>query len=448
MKRLWVVAVLAMLCACASSGQSSSGPLDLDTAIQQAAKEINNALPAANKVALLNFSSESDVFSEYVLEEMSIELVKARKLVVVDRKELDLIRGEMNFQMSGEVSDESAQKIGEKLGAQTIVSGSLINMGKSYRFRTKAINVISAKIETSSSLNVKSDEQIQYLLSQGRKATTPQTATTQGSTPATPAQAQPAAPTQPATPAARAYKVGDTGPAGGLIFYDKGRNSSGWRYLEAAPVEAEFRAIWSVHGNQVNTALEKTRNDVGYGKRNTQFLTETFRQTAGEWDTAAQKVDDLVFKGFDDWFLPSKDELDQMYGNLKRRNLGDFKDEWYWSSTEWNVNIWGDAAYVQNFKDGQIDGRKKNANRLYVRPIRQVAGPEGNARSSVDGGPVGGIGDSGSGGTAAVSKGKVGFFDVLIVVGGIGLLGLIGYGIYKGITNPEDESARAAMAWR
>jgi len=42
---------------------------------------------------------------------------------VVDRQQLDLIRAELNFQMSGEVSDESAQSIGQMLGVQSIMSG-------------------------------------------------------------------------------------------------------------------------------------------------------------------------------------------------------------------------------------------------------------------------------------------------------------------------------------
>jgi TolB-like protein len=358
------LAIMVTVCACACAGKS--GTANLDAAIQQASKDINDALPAGTKIALLNFTSGSDVLSDYVIEEMSIALVKGRKLIVVDRKEIDLIRGEMNFQMSGEVSDESAQEIGKLLGAQSIVSGSLVNMGENHRFRTKVINVNSAAIETSASISVADDPQIQFLLSQGKGAA-PQTA--QGGTQAIPAQASTSNQAQPATPALPAYKIGDTGPAGGLIFYDKGNNNGGWRYLEAAPMETEFQAIWSVH----DTKVDNTQEGIGYGKRNTQLIVETFSKTSGEWDTAAQKADDLVFNGFDDWFLPSRAELDQMYGSLKRRNLGDFKDELYWSSTERRDFEY--HAYRQNFKDGTMDQNQKRWGRHYVRPVRQVAGP-------------------------------------------------------------------------
>ena len=377
-----VAAILAMVCTCASAGKPATGAVSLDTAIQQASKDINDTLPAGTKVALLNFTSGSDVLSDYVIEEMSIALVKGRKLTVVDRKEIDLIRSEMNFQWSGEVSDESAQEIGKMLGAQSIVSGSLVNMGDTHRFRTKVINVISAAIETSSSISVADDSQIQFLLSQG-KSSAPRIATAQGGggTQAVPAQA---GTSNQAEPALTAYKIGDTGPAGGLIFYDKGNNANGWRYLEAAPEEAESQALWSVHGD---TKVDNTQSGIGYGKRNTQLIVETFSKTSGEWDTAAQKADELVFNGFDDWFLPSKAELDQMYGSLKRRNLGNFKDEWYWCSTETPSNEYsvftGNYIYAnsQNFKDGKMDHDRKNytsgtySRGFNVRPIRQVDGP-------------------------------------------------------------------------
>jgi hypothetical protein len=299
------------------------------------------------------------------------------------------------------------------LGAQSIVSGSLVNMGESYRFRTKAINVISAAIQTSSSISVSDDPQVKYLLSQGRKSPTPQTAQQPTAAPAGGTQMLPtqaggsSGQAQPAAPAElRAYRIGDTGPAGGLIFYDKGNNSGGWRYLEASPLEAEFQAIWSVH----STRVENTQGLIGSGKRNTQLIVETFRQTSGEWDTAAQKVDDLVFNGFDDWFLPSQAELDQMYGNLKRKNLGDFKNDWYWTSTEDNSS----SAYRQDFKDGQMSWAYKNSRR-YIRPIRQVPGPAGTARSSAD---VNG-GASGTGGRQNIGSRILYTFLGILLAGGL-----------------------------
>ena len=378
MKKLWVFAVLGIMCACASTGNATTA--NLDAAIQQTSRDISASLPQGTKLALLNFSSPSDVLSDYVLEEMSIALVKERKLVVVDRKEIDLIRGEMNFQMSGEVSDESAQEIGKLLGAQSIVTGSLVNMGETHRFRTKVINVISAAIETSSSISIGNDSQMQHLLAQNGGKPAAQTSANQSApAPSAPAKAQPVIPAQLVTPtepaqstapaapeAPRSYKVGDTGPAGGLIFYDKGNNSGGWRYLEAAPVEAEFQAVWNVRDNLIGN----TQPTIGGGRRNTQLIVEKLRQIPGEWDTAAQMVGDLEFNGFDDWFIPSRDELDQMYGNLKRKNLGDFKNEVYWTSTEYREY----SAHGQDFRDGRMSPDWHKKERRYVRPIRQVRG--------------------------------------------------------------------------
>jgi len=182
-----------------------------------------------------------------------------------------------------------------------------------------------------------------------------------------PAQTIPA-PTQ-TTPAVRTYRIGDTGPAGGIIFYDKGNNLQGWRYLEAAPVDAETSAQWSVR----DTIIENTQEGIGNGRRNTQLIIEAFSRASGEWDTAAQYCDDLVFGGFDDWFLPSRVELDLMYGNLKRRNFGDFKNEIYCSSTL--IDFFGSLlTSAQNLSNGTIDSYSKTSV-YYVRPFRQVAGP-------------------------------------------------------------------------
>jgi hypothetical protein len=61
-------------------------------------------------------------------------------------------------------------------------------------------------------------------------------------------------------------KVGDTGPAGGIIFYDKGRASEGWRYLEAAPSDQSTGIQW-YNGSYITTGA--TATGIGSGKANT-----------------------------------------------------------------------------------------------------------------------------------------------------------------------------------
>jgi hypothetical protein len=123
--------------------------LPLDEAIREAAENLEARLEPGSKIALLNFSSPREEFSVYVLDELSGRWVNGGKLVVVDRRNLDLIRQEEQFQLSGEVSDESAQAIGRKLEAEVIVSGSLTNTGGAYRFRVQALEVESAVIAAS-----------------------------------------------------------------------------------------------------------------------------------------------------------------------------------------------------------------------------------------------------------------------------------------------------------
>ena len=157
---------LFMLILATSAGLTfAQSALSLDEAIEKGAGDINNRLASGLKVVVLNFNSPAERFSNYVLDEMIGYLVNGGRLTVVDRQNLTLIQEEMHFQMSGEVSDESAQEIGRKLGAQSIISGSLEDMGTNFRIRFRTIEVVSAAIQVSTSLNIRKDNQTNILLS-------------------------------------------------------------------------------------------------------------------------------------------------------------------------------------------------------------------------------------------------------------------------------------------
>jgi hypothetical protein len=277
------------------------------------------------------------------------------------------------------VSDTSAQEIGQMLGAQTIVSGAVTTIGSIYRIQARAITVQTAAVQGQFSQNVDGKGPTIAALTQ-RKApagsspaaaasTGAQTSAGTQTAAASAAGGTAATPATPATPTT--YKIGDKGPAGGLIFYDKGNNNGGWRYLEAAPEEAEFRAVWSENSFFIGDDTNFLQSEIGYGYQNTRLIVEKFREKTGNWNTAAQKAHDLSFNGFNDWFLPSQSELDQLFGNLKRKNLGNLKDGKYWCSYQYTRWGWGERdAVSQDFKDGKVDGTNKTEV-LYVRPIRQ-----------------------------------------------------------------------------
>ncbi len=112
------------------------------------------------------------------------------------------------------------------------------------------------------------------------------------------------------------------------MFYDKGNNLGGWRYLEAAPADIGSKLFQTGEGIEI-----EAQRPVGTGKSNTQAIMIQANNRGGGFGWAAQACDSLEINGFDDWFLPSRDELNYMYGNLHMRNLGGFSPEHYWSST-------------------------------------------------------------------------------------------------------------------
>ena len=389
-KLFWsIIPVIMLVFGCAGNAKpaenptANSGLITLDQALNEAASRIDERIPVGSKIAPLNFNSPHDRFSNYVLEELTANLVDSRILTVVDRREINLIRDEFDFQFSGEVGDDSMQQIGRMLGAQSIISGNFTDMGGFIRIMIRVLNVQNASVEVQYRANIVSDTVTTALLTGGRTnvaVTTPRQNTSNESvsvaqvTQASPAPAitpvQQQVPQASVAPPTPTYRIGDTGPAGGLIFFDKGNNSGGWRYLEAAPVAYETTAQWRHNsgalGEDMPRIIGNTPREIGMGYTNTQNIMRHFNQHGGGFGLAIQVCNELVVNGFSDWFLPSLDELNFMYGNLNRRGLGGFRNEWYYSSTIVNN---GFPARV-NFANGEPSEGDSGTSRR-VRAVRR-----------------------------------------------------------------------------
>jgi TolB-like protein len=168
MKRYGIAAALFTLLLASVMGQ------DLHGALKKTAEYLEERLPSGTIVAIISIKSEHPRFSEYVIDELVKNIVNRRKLLVVERRRLDVIREEMDYQMSGEVSEESARSIGQQLGARMAVTGSLTPMGNEYVLRVQAVNVETAAIEGIDSRNVRLNRTQRTSLLENER--TPQTA--------------------------------------------------------------------------------------------------------------------------------------------------------------------------------------------------------------------------------------------------------------------------------
>jgi len=120
----------------------------IDGALGKVAETLIDGIPRDSTIAILSVYSADRETSEYVIDELEYKLVGARKFKIVDRRRLEQIRREQNFQLSGEVDDSSAVSIGNMLGASIVITGDISGSGASRRLVLKALDVKTAQIVT------------------------------------------------------------------------------------------------------------------------------------------------------------------------------------------------------------------------------------------------------------------------------------------------------------
>ena len=149
--------------------------------------------------------------------------------------------------------------------------------------------------------------------------------------------------------------INQTGPGGGIVFFNKGNSNNGWQYLEVAPTDQSTAMIWGCS----STMISGTQTTVGSGENNTALI------VAGCSDAnfAAKVCSNLVLGGQSDWFLPSIDELNLININLRQNGLGSFFYYNYWSSSESSSN----SAFID---ETSFQETWEKFSTYYVRAVR------------------------------------------------------------------------------
>lgn len=159
---------------------------------------------------------------------------------------------------------------------------------------------------------------------------------------------------------------------GGIVAYflqpgDTGYDANIKHGLIAATEDQSKGILW--HNTSTRTGASDTA--IGTGLANTNKIIAS--QGATSTSYAAGLARAYKGGGYSDWSLPSKNELNLFCKNI--REVGNFQDNGYWSSTEINTNpgvsssAWG-QRFISNFAGSCTQGSGSKNSLLYVRAIR------------------------------------------------------------------------------
>ncbi|MDR2663279.1 MAG: DUF1566 domain-containing protein [Treponema sp.] len=232
------------------------------------------------------------------------QMVATGKYQIIAREEIDKLLANQRIQASSISSAENVKKL-QLQNISYIVTGSVDAMGNDYAVTVKILDVSTGQFSHSAS---------DFMGSGSRDLYTGVTTLT-----ANFVRGMSSAEGGQVTSTGGGYKIGDTGPGGGIVF----------------AVER-------------NTGMEVSRRLGEY-----------------TWNEAIGAAKNYKGGGYGDWRLPSINELNLIYENLQKAGVVNLGRETYWSSSGSS-----DRAWVQRFSDGYQDGYGKKYTACSVRAVR------------------------------------------------------------------------------
>lgn len=136
MKKKWVLFVVFLVSSYCVHANNS-----IDDVLTTVGENVSASMKVNQIVCVLDFNTPTKDMSEYIQTELVSKLLDFGRLRVVTRAEMDRVDRELNYQMSGYVSDDTALSICERLGANAIVFGKLQELDNNYDLQVKVLDV-------------------------------------------------------------------------------------------------------------------------------------------------------------------------------------------------------------------------------------------------------------------------------------------------------------------
>jgi hypothetical protein len=123
----------------------TSPPTSIEGALERAVEEVSSNIPAKSRIAIININASDIGVQNYVISQLEVFMLR-KNFVLFDRSELDRIRQEQNFGMSGEVDEKTAVSIGKFANVNVIITGRVDGSGEYRMLNLRALDVETGQL--------------------------------------------------------------------------------------------------------------------------------------------------------------------------------------------------------------------------------------------------------------------------------------------------------------
>ena len=140
--------------------------MTFDFAINDFARDFSSQFPNNRTVAVIALETDNHSLMIHFIDTMVAKLMESSNVSVFERQRIEYMEGELNFSLTGLVSDTTAQRIGHFIGADTVIYGVFIkgNNGNSHRMTISASATETAQILLSKTYDLRMDSRLVAML--------------------------------------------------------------------------------------------------------------------------------------------------------------------------------------------------------------------------------------------------------------------------------------------
>jgi len=136
----------------------------LDSAISDYSINLVKFVPKGESIAIIAFETEKEELLNYFYASMIENIWKQGEIILYERSKIETLQKELDFSLTGNVNDETAQRIGYFVGAETVIYGSLTKIGDEYLMSIRAASVESGRVLFPKSYDLQLDTRLAGLL--------------------------------------------------------------------------------------------------------------------------------------------------------------------------------------------------------------------------------------------------------------------------------------------